>query len=67
MSLLNTSSSIKDKLIEKPDIENNIKPSEKFTCGMCYNEYEENDPLLDLKMLDKCKHAFCGECFKEYF
>ena len=55
MSLLNTYSSIKAKIIEK---------SETFTCGICFTEYEENDPLLDLKMLEKCKHAFCGECFK---
>ena len=44
-----------------------------FNCGICYEDYDLNEldskgePLYEIKMLDKCNHTFCSECFKETF
>ena len=36
-----------------------------FTCNICYGEFNLSE--TQVKMLDKCKHAFCAECFKETY
>ena len=41
-----------------------------FTCAICYEEYDlgaEGDEKVELKMLDACKHTFCGDCFSQFF
>lgn len=47
------------------------KETTKFTCGMCYEEFdlttEEGQKQANVKFLSECGHAFCGECFGEYY
>lgn len=50
----------------QPDIES-CAEVRKFTCPICTDEFDVNSKDFQVKMLDKCKHAFCGECFEEYF
>ena len=50
--------------MEVEDTDNNyveLYSIDKFYCGICYCEYdiEEND----IKMLEKCGHSFCTDCF----
>ena len=54
--------------MEVEDTDNNyveLYSIDKFYCGICYCEYdiEQND----IKMLEKCGHSFCIDCFKETF
>ena len=47
------------------DLEKGLPENKQFTCGICYCDYDENQE--NLKMLETCKHKFCGECFKGYY
>ena len=49
------------------DLEKNISVVNKFTCGICYEEYDPNCPDFEVKMLTDCKHTFCKECFTSYY
>ena len=51
---------IKLQQIQLEDIENQKK---KFTCKVCYYDYELND----IKSLTSCNHIFCKECLTDYF
>lgn len=54
-------------LIQKSKVsqEGQIEQSEKFTCGICYEEYNQGE--VQLKMLEKCHHTFCADCFEQTF
>ena len=50
------------------DLENQTPNSSLFFCSICYGEYDlAIDKTISVKMLDKCKHAFCSDCFTETF
>lgn len=41
-----------------------------FTCGICYMDYDASNKTgtsEQVKMLEKCQHMFCAECFTEYY
>jgi len=46
------------------------KEEQIFNCGICYCDYDLKSSEfkhMDIKMLSKCNHAFCGDCFTEYY
>ena len=45
--------------------ENQCEQTDKFNCGICYEDFNKGE--VELKMLDKCHHTFCADCFKETF
>ena len=48
----------------------NMKKDEIFTCSICYEDFdmeEVNAKKVEIKMLNKCNHMFCSDCFKEAF
>ena len=54
-----------EPFISSNDIEKGflIEKDSEFTCGICYCEY----PSDKVRMLSKCRHKFCQECFSEFY
>ena len=55
---------------QKVDIEYgdpNFSPECTFKCGICYEDFDTKDPNFKVKMLDKCNHTFCSQCFQDYY
>ena len=48
--------------VQSPPVKENV-----FSCGICYEDFDTTDNSVEIKMLEKCNHTFCGDCFKEYF
>ena len=41
-----------------------------FSCAICFGDYDAQNPEdkdSELRRLEKCKHTFCAECFREFY
>ena len=55
---------------ERVDLEAQLMPQtggDLFTCEICFCEYDLKEDPTQVKMLAKCGHTFCSECFRDYY
>ena len=56
------------KQVKKREEEGDIDKlmDQKFSCGICFNEFYPNQVNNKVKISDKCIHTFCEYCYHEW-